>query len=83
MLLPWLAPVIVPWCARLTEKHADRVAADLGYGVPLVEVFAGRKFERARSEWRLERPGLGSSQPLDTARLRALEKYLSSMPENN
>ncbi|MDX6242024.1 MAG: hypothetical protein QOG10_6895 [Kribbellaceae bacterium] len=46
-------------------------------------LFAGREFERARSAWRPERPGLGSSQPLDTARLRALEMYLKGVPDSS
>jgi Zn-dependent protease with chaperone function len=81
MLSPWAAPLVVPWLSRKAEHYADRVAADLGFGVPLAEVFAGREFERARSAWRPERPGLDATQPLDTARLRALEKHLSRTPE--
>lgn len=75
--------MVVPWLSRRAEQYADRVAADLGFGVPLAEVFAGREFERARSAWRPERPGLDAAQPLDTARLRALEKHLNQTPESN
>jgi STE24 endopeptidase len=55
MLSPWAAPLVVPWLSRMAEHYADRVAADLGFGVPLAEVFAGRELERARSAWRPER----------------------------
>ncbi|HET6294367.1 MAG TPA: hypothetical protein VFG33_13370 [Kribbella sp.] len=83
MLSPWAAPLVVPWLSRKAEQYADRAAADLGFGVPLAEVFAGRGFERARSAWRPERPGLDAAQPLDTARLLALEKHLSRTPESS
>lgn len=55
-------PIVVSWCALLADEHADRVAADFGYGVPLLEAFAGRDSERARSAWR---PELVFSQPLE------------------
>jgi len=48
MLSPLLAPFIVPAVARWQEKFADRVTADLGYGVLLAEVFTSREFKRAQ-----------------------------------
>jgi hypothetical protein len=49
----------------------------------LVEVFAGREFERAQSApgWRPERFGVGDSLPVETARQRQLEKYLKQVAE--
>ena len=37
MLSPFLAPLVVPWAARVHEKLADQAAADLGYGALLAE----------------------------------------------
>jgi Zn-dependent protease with chaperone function len=83
MLSPWAAPFLLPWLSRKGEQYADRTAADLGYGRPLAEVFANREFERARSTtWRPERFGLGNSQPIETTRLRLLDKYLKQVAES-
>jgi hypothetical protein len=72
------------WLSRHGEQAADRTAADLGYGRPLVEVFAGREFERALSApgWRPERFGVGDSQPIETRRRRMLEKYLKGVAQS-
>jgi Zn-dependent protease with chaperone function len=61
MLSPMAAPLVVPWLARKGEQHADRTAADLGYGKPLAEVFAKREFDRARSNsnWRPDASACG------------------------
>jgi Zn-dependent protease with chaperone function len=83
MLSPFLAPVVVPWASRAAESYADRVAARLGYGVPLAEVFTGREYQRAQNYGSLPRTGKMANQPLDTARLRHLEKLLKTAPANN
>jgi Zn-dependent protease with chaperone function len=80
MLSPLLAPIVVPWAARVEEKYADRVAADLGYGVLLVQIFGGREAQRGLAGERALRQGLSARQPNESARLRALEKYLTSLP---
>jgi hypothetical protein len=73
MLSPWTAPLVVPWLARKAEQHADRVAADLGFGVQLVEVFAGREFDanpagpaRVGNRHRRLRPTAGMVSGCDT-----------------
>jgi Zn-dependent protease with chaperone function len=83
LLSAWSTPLLVPWLSRQGEQHADRTAADLGYGRPLVEVFAQREFERAQSApgWSRERFGVGNSQPIETTRQRRLEKYLKQVAE--
>jgi hypothetical protein len=65
------APSVVAWASRASEKYADRVAADLGYGVPLWEVFTGREVARVQSYQGIDRTPLTASQPIDSARLRA------------
>lgn len=82
MLSPFLAPLDMPWAARVHEKLADRAAADLGYGALLAEVFTGREYERAQSWATAHRQGLKATQPLDMARLRALERHLATAPQN-
>ncbi|WP_427896709.1 M48 family metalloprotease (plasmid) [Kribbella sp. GL6] len=82
MLSPFLAPFVVPWAARTQERLADRTAAELGYGVLLAEILTGREHQRAQNWHTVQRPGLKGSQPLDSARLRALEKYLTAMPQS-
>jgi Zn-dependent protease with chaperone function len=82
MLTPMFAPWVVQWAARRSEFYADRMTADLGYGVLLSEVFSYREAERAKAWASLPRqPKLGS-QPLDSVRLRALEKALKALPEH-
>jgi Zn-dependent protease with chaperone function len=83
MLSPLAAPFVVQWASRASERYADRVALDLGYGPALAEVFTGREYERAQSWSTAPRQGLKDSQPLDSARLRALERLLASAPESN
>jgi Zn-dependent protease with chaperone function len=82
MLSPLAAPFIIQAAARASEKYADRCAADLGYGARLAEVFTGREYERAQAWAGAPRQSLQASQPLDSARLRALERLLSAEPQN-
>jgi STE24 endopeptidase len=79
MLSPLVAPIVVPWAARAEEMYADRVATDLGYGVLLVQIFSGREAQRGIAGERVSRRGLGSQQPMESARLRALEKRLTRL----
>lgn len=83
MLSPLVAPFVVQWANRASEKYADRVALDLGYGPALAEVFTGREYQRAQDWQAAPRQSLKDSQPLDSARLRALERMLASTPENH
>src|SRR5690606_35192066 len=39
LLVFLLTPVLLPWLARRSEYRADRIAAELGYGHALIEVF--------------------------------------------
>ena len=55
--------------------YADRIAFHLGYGPALAEVFAGREYQRAQT-WAV------APQPLDSARLRGMERPLASCPQN-
>jgi hypothetical protein len=80
VLSPLVGPFFVWWAARVSEKIADRAAVDLGYGVFLAEVFTGREYQRAQSWQAAPRQGLKATQPLDTVRLRALERHLQSTP---
>ncbi|HWD83248.1 MAG TPA: M48 family metalloprotease [Kribbella sp.] len=82
LLSPVLAPFVVPLAARASEKYADRIALDLGYGPALTEVFYHREYQRAQQWQTAPRQGLKDSRPLDSARLRALERVLSSAPQN-
>jgi Zn-dependent protease with chaperone function len=80
VLSPLAGPFFVWWAARVTEKLADRATVDLGYGEFLAEVFTGREYDRARSSQTAPRQGLKATQPLDTIRLRDLERHLQSTP---
>jgi Zn-dependent protease with chaperone function len=82
MISPVFAPIVVAWASRTREKYADRVTADLGYGVPLREIFTGREVARAESHQRIDRTRLTASQPIESARLCALEHHLRSMAQN-
>jgi Zn-dependent protease with chaperone function len=82
VLSPLVGPFFVWWAARVSEKLADRATVDLGYGVLLAEVFTGREYERAQSWQAAPRQGLKATQPLDTARLRALERNLQNAPDS-
>jgi hypothetical protein len=63
MISPVFAPIVVAWASRTSEKYADRVTADLGYGVPLWEIFTGR--EVARAVLPTDRPHAPDSVPTD------------------
>ncbi|MFK4091089.1 M48 family metalloprotease [Kribbella sp. NPDC020789] len=82
LLSPLAAPVLVPWATRVQERMADRVAFDLGYGFLLAQVFQMREFERAKLAQHALRQAVGGTQPLDSARLEALENLLNSSPQN-
>lgn len=78
LLLLFAIPFVLAWFSRYGEKYADRVAADLGYGPPLVEVLygwlnAGHDEARRQQGWRAN---LFSSHPSCAARIQALEKRL-------
>ena len=77
MLSPFAAPFVVQWAARASEKYADRVALDLGFGPALAEVFMGREYERAQAWSSATRQSLSvSAARLGT--LRALERLMHS-----
>jgi len=78
-LLVLLAIPVMAWIGRWSERAADRVAAELGYGAKLIEVLYG---------WQVrERPGgdrqntlrndLMSGQPKTAERIRALEAIVT------
>jgi STE24 endopeptidase len=83
MLSPLVAPFVVRAANRASEKYADRIALDLGYGAALAEVFTGREYQRAQRWSAAPQQSLKDSQPLDSARLRDLERLLKSGPHNN
>jgi Zn-dependent protease with chaperone function len=75
LLLPVLAPVLA-WTSRRAELRADRIAAELGYAPPLLEVLR---------RWLRDEPGtragvrarMLASHPSCATRIRGLENYLS------
>lgn len=78
-LLVLLAIPVMAWIGRWSERAADRVAAEMGYGPKLIEVLYG---------WQVrERPGgdrkntlrndLMSGQPKTAERIRALEAIVT------
>jgi STE24 endopeptidase len=80
LLLLFAIPFVLAWFSRYGEKYADRVAADLGYGQPLIEVLygwmnAGHDSARKQQGWRAS---LYSSHPSCASRIQALEKRLYS-----
>jgi Zn-dependent protease with chaperone function len=83
MLSPMAAPWVVQWAARTSEVYADRMAAELGYGPLLAEVFSVREYERAQAWTNAPRQAKLGAQPLDSTRLRKLEKVLQGAPESN
>ena len=77
---PLLAAPILAWLSRWNERNADRVAAELGYGPKLIEVFYGwqvRGQDAGRPAGTL-RTDLLSSHPRVSERIRALEKLLTA-----
>jgi hypothetical protein len=79
MLSPLVAPLVVPLAARAEEVNADRVATDLGYRLQLVQIFSGREAQRGIAGERIQRRGLGAQQPIESSRLRALDRRLQRL----
>ncbi|MFB6726742.1 M48 family metalloprotease [Kribbella sp. NPDC056345] len=82
LLSPFLAPVVVPFLTRIQETMTDRVALELGYGVLLAQVFAGREHDRNARSGAALKPGMKGTQPLESARLQALEEQLNAAPRH-
>lgn len=73
-----LTPLILPWLARRGEYRADRMAANLGYGHALIEVFEDwlrQGMDDGRRNFVL-RARLFSTHPALAARIRKLDAYL-------
>ncbi|PSL06732.1 STE24 endopeptidase [Haloactinopolyspora alba] len=73
-----LSPLLLAWLARRSEFGADRVAAQLGYGPALIEVFEdwlrqGMDDERTHAVLRAR---LFSTHPALAARIKKLDAYL-------
>ncbi len=77
-LLVLLAIPVMAWIGRWSERAADRVAADMGYGAKLIEVLYGWQVrERPAGErGNTLRSDLMSGQPKTAERIRALEKIV-------
>lgn len=78
LLLLFVSPLVGAWFSRYSEKRADRVAADLGFGPQLIEVFQAWMYQGmdiARKQAGV-RANLLASHPSLASRIRALEKYL-------
>lgn len=78
LLLLFASPLVWAWFSRYGEKRADRVAADLGFGPQLIEVFQtwiyqGKDIARGQAG---VRDHLLASHPSLASRIRSLEKYL-------
>lgn len=73
-----LTPLILPWLARRSEYRADRIAANLGYGHALVEVFEDWLRQGMDDERRtfVLRARLFSTHPALAARIKRLDAYL-------
>ncbi|HLV59321.1 MAG TPA: M48 family metalloprotease [Natronosporangium sp.] len=81
VLLLFALPFLQAFVMRRGELYADRVAARLGYGQPMLEVLyqfleEGEDVARREARWR-ER--LLASHPPVATRIRALERYLSQL----
>jgi Zn-dependent protease with chaperone function len=80
---PALRPAIVvlpflPWLSRWAEKRCDRVAADLGFGRDLMELF--RNWQDSGRDDGSATGVIGrlfASQPTVGARMHALQQYLA------
>lgn len=78
LLLLLAVPFALAWSSRYGEKYADRIAADLGYGQPMIEVLygwlqAGHDDARKERGWRAN---AFASHPTCAARIQALEKHI-------
>jgi Zn-dependent protease with chaperone function len=73
-----LTPVILPWLARRSEYRADRVAANLGYGHALIEVFEDWLRQGMDDDRRnfVLRARLFGTHPALAARIKKLDAYL-------
>lgn len=82
LLVFLLTPVLLPWLARRSEYRADRIAAELGYGHALIEVFEDwlrQGMDDARTHAVL-RARLLSTHPALAARIKKLDAYLRKNP---
>lgn len=75
-------PLLLPWLGRRAEYRADRIAAELGYGPALIEVFEdwirqGMDDERTTAVLRAR---LFSTHPALAARIKRLDAYLRKSP---
>jgi STE24 endopeptidase len=80
VLLLLAVPFLIAWTRRRGELHADRVAADLGYGPPLIELLyedlaEGADEQHREASWRSRAV---ATHPSMATRIRALETYLLS-----
>lgn len=73
-----LTPILLPWLARRSEYRADRIAANLGYGHALIEVFEDWLRQGMDDERRnfVLRARLFSTHPALAARIKKLDAYL-------
>ncbi|RIQ32516.1 M48 family metalloprotease [Jiangella rhizosphaerae] len=73
-----LTPLILPWLARRSEYRADRIAANLGYGHALIEVFEDWLRQGMDDDRRnfVLRARLFSTHPALAARIKRLDAYL-------
>jgi Zn-dependent protease with chaperone function len=80
---PWLRAAIpvmlvLPWLSRWAEKRCDRVAADLGFGNDLMDLFRYWQ-ESGRDDGSARGPigRLFASRPTVASRMHALQTYLT------
>lgn len=78
VLLVITTPLLLPWLARRSEFRADRVAAELGYGHALIEVFEDWLRQGMDDERRTAvlRARMFSTHPALAARIKKLDTYL-------
>lgn len=77
LLLPLISPLLA-WVSRLGEYHADRTAAQLGYGPALLRVFRRWEYDEAGDPHAAGlKARLLSTHPSLAARIRRLEAMAS------
>jgi len=77
LVLPLLSPLLA-WVSRLGEYHADRTAAQLGYGPALLRVFRRWEYDEAGDPHAAGlKARLLSTHPSLAARIRRLEAMAS------